>query len=41
MEIKMDKMVIIVSAVVGSLGALSAILGFAAEGENANVSASS
>ncbi|RLN00763.1 hypothetical protein C2845_PM06G20690 [Panicum miliaceum] len=29
-------MVIIVSAVVGSLGALSAILGFAAEGENAN-----
>ncbi|PAN19392.2 hypothetical protein PAHAL_3G268400 [Panicum hallii] len=35
MEIKMDKMVIIVSAVVGSLGALSAILGFAAEGENA------
>ncbi|CAN6337504.1 unnamed protein product [Urochloa humidicola] len=36
MEIKMDKSVLIVSAVVGSLGALSAILGFAAEGGNAN-----
>ncbi|XP_062179853.1 uncharacterized protein LOC133884448 [Phragmites australis] len=32
MKIKMDKTVLIVSAVVGSLGLLSAILGFAAEG---------
>ncbi|CAL4908380.1 unnamed protein product [Urochloa decumbens] len=36
MGIKMDKTVLIVSAVVGSLGVLSAILGFAAEGENAS-----
>ncbi|XP_062232634.1 uncharacterized protein LOC133929896 [Phragmites australis] len=34
MEIKMNKTVIIVSAVVGSLGLLSAVLGFAAEGAN-------
>jgi hypothetical protein len=31
-KIKMDKTAIIVSAIVGSLGLLSAIMGFAAEG---------
>jgi hypothetical protein len=34
----MDKTVIIVSAVLGSLGVLSAILGFSAEGTKLNVS---
>ncbi|RCV17566.1 hypothetical protein SEVIR_3G235600v4 [Setaria viridis] len=33
-KIKMDKTAIILSAIVGSLGLLSAILGFAAEGAN-------
>jgi hypothetical protein len=35
---KMDKTTIIVSAVVGSLGLLSAILGFSAEGTKITVS---
>jgi len=38
MAIKMDKTVIIVCAVVGSLGVLSAILGFSAEGTKLTVS---
>jgi hypothetical protein len=39
MAIKMDRTTIIVCAVVGSLGVLSAILGFSAEGTKLTVSA--